>query len=263
MTPSGNPVEFVRQTARSPLRYPGGKSRAVRTIMSHIPSGTESIVSPFLGGGSVELACAAAGMTVHAADAFEPLVNFWIHAKASPATLSDRVESYHPLDREEFYRLRREFGSVTDPMERAAVFFVLNRASFSGTTLSGGGMSLGHPRFNSGAIGRLRDFRADNLSVECADFRTSIGEHPDTVLYLDPPYATGENLYGNAGGDMHRNFDHAALSDILHRRDGWIMSYNDCGMIRDMYRRYTMLTPAWQYGMSSDKKSRELLILSI
>ena len=62
---------------KSPLRYPGGKSRAVTQILNLITRGIDVLCSPFLGGGSIELACASRGIAVKAYDAFEPLVNFW------------------------------------------------------------------------------------------------------------------------------------------------------------------------------------------
>ena len=45
-------------STRSTLRYPGGKSRAAKLIREHIPAGTTALAAPFLGGGSLELACA-------------------------------------------------------------------------------------------------------------------------------------------------------------------------------------------------------------
>jgi len=47
------------------LRYPGGKSRAVKQLLRFLPSEPGSMVSPFLGGGSFELAAAARGWRVH------------------------------------------------------------------------------------------------------------------------------------------------------------------------------------------------------
>ena len=72
----------VERTVKSPLRYPGGKSRAVKTIREYIPTETKKLCAPFLGGASVELACAADGIKVYGADAFEPVVNFWKHARS-------------------------------------------------------------------------------------------------------------------------------------------------------------------------------------
>lgn len=246
---------------RSPLRYPGGKSRAVNTIRKYIPPETKKIASPFLGGASVELACAADGIEVRGADAFAPLVNFWKRAKESPALLSERVRNYHPLTKPRFYNLQKGFHALADELEKAAVFFVLNRASFSGTTLSGG-MSPGHPRFTPSAIDRLRDFRARNLSVECADWKATLEKHGDALLYLDPPYANGEKLYGSRG-DMHEGFDHEELAARLRERSGWILSYNDCERVRKLYEGCDILAPEWGYGMSNGKQSRELLIVNV
>ena len=245
----------------SPLRYPGGKSRAVNALREFIPIGTETLVSPFLGGGSLELSCAADGITVYAGDAFVPLINFWQHAKDMPVMLAARVQAYHPLKRKRFYTLQKRIMDMPDNLEQAAIFYVLNRSSFSGTTLSGG-MSLGHKRFTQSAIDRLRNFRAPNLHVECADFADTLAKYSDDLLYLDPPYANGERLYG-AQGDMHDGFDHEGLANLLRERTGWILSYNDHPDIRTMYDGFDMRTPKWAYGMSGDKTSNELLILNV
>ena len=246
---------------KSPLRYPGGKTRATKTILDLIPRGIESLASPFTGGSSVEIACATArGMRVFGYDTFAPVVNFWQVLLGSPVELADMVAKYFPLKRDQFYRLQRYYTSVTGDLELATIFYVLNRASFSGTTLSGG-MSPGHPRFTKSGIERLRLFQADKFSVEQADFKDSIVKHKNDFLYLDPPYANGGKLYGTQG-DCHTNFDHIGLAAILQRRDGWLLSYNDCQLIRDLYSDYKMITPQWQYGMSKNKNSKELLIFS-
>ena len=249
------------QSRGSVLRYPGGKTRAVQTIRSYIPEDVKTLVAPFLGGASVEISCAADGIEVFGADAFEPVVNFWQHARESPVLLSERVRVYHPLTRSKFYNLQKGFMNLQDDLERAAVFFVLNRSSFSGTTLSGG-MSPNHPRFNESAINRLRDFRADNLHVSCADYKETIRNHPDDFLYLDPPYANGEKLYGNKG-DMHKGFNHEALASELTGRGGWVLSYNDHPEIRNLYDGFDIIEPEWIYGMSKNKKSREVLIVNL
>ena len=230
-------------------------------MRKYIPYGVKRLVSPFLGGGSFELACAADGVNVYAADAFELLINFWQRAKDSPHFLAEKVKDHFPLKRHRFYSLQKRVVEIEDDFERAAVFYVLNRASFSGTTLSGG-MSSGHPRFTESAIQRLRDFRAPNLHVTCADFKDTLLRYPDEFLYLDPPYANEERLYGMQG-NMHSGFDHEGLAELLRGRTGWVLSYNDHPDIRKMYHGFDLVTPYWQYGMSNNKTSNELLILNV
>ena len=252
-------LEVPKNFPKSPLRYPGGKNRAIKAITSCIPANETKLCSPFLGGGSIELACTTK-MMVYGYDVFSPLVDFWQVLLDDRNLLANRVETYYPLSRSKFYNLQKRYISLDDKVERAAAFFVLNRSSFSGTTLSGG-MSPGHPRFTPSAIERLRSFEASNFEVECADFRETITKHDDAFLYLDPPYVNGQALYG-VKGDTHKGFDHEALADLLLKRDRWIMSYNDRPVIRELYKDNQILSVEWIYGMSKNKQSSEVLVLS-
>lgn len=244
----------------SPLRYPGGKSRAVDILRKYIPQGTKEICSPFFGGGSFELSCANSGIKIYGYDLFLPIVEFWQCLIEDPKRLVSHVQKFYPLSKEKFYELQKRQGVYKNKYRRAAAFFVLNRSSFSGSTLSGG-MSPNHPRFTPSAIQRLRDFNTGNFSVEHLDFKKSIKLHKNILLYLDPPYMIEGCLYGKKG-NTHKNFDHDGLVRSLKNRNNWILSYNDCEDIRKMYKEFTILTPEWTYGMSLDKKSREVLILS-
>lgn len=252
-------VKFPKVYPRSPLRYPGGKQRAVKSIYAVIPEEEKKLCSPFLGGASIELACSTR-MVVQGYDIFEPLVAFWQEILEDSTRLAERVRSYYPLSRTKFYNLQKRYTTLTDKTERAAAFFVLNRSSFSGTTLSGG-MSPDHPRFTPSAIERVEKFQADNFKVEHADYRDAIPLNEDAFLYLDPPYLNGQALYG-LRGDTHKGFDHDALAELLYKRDRWIMSYNDCEEIRTLYKDYTILSVEWIYGMSKNKQSNEVLVMS-
>lgn len=252
-------TEFPKKYPRSPLRYPGGKSRAVKSIYTIIPEYETSLCSPFLGGASLELACTTR-MKVHGADIFAPLIDFWQVLVDNPDVLIEKVKQYYPLSKTKFYSLQKRYVNLKNKTERAAAFYVLNRSSFSGTTLSGG-MSPGHPRFTESAIERLDRFEVDNFSVECADFKDVIPKHEKDFLYLDPPYMNGQALYG-FNGDTHKGFEHEVLAELLSERDRWILSYNDCEEVRELYKDYTILSLEWIYGMSKDKRSSEILILS-
>ena len=182
----------VASGVRPVLRYPGGKQRAVRILADYIPRGESELCSPFLGGGSFELHCAThLGMQVHAYDNFRPLVEFWNALLSQPAKLAAEAARFLPnIPRAEFYRLQKEQGKLPRQLERAGAFYVINRASFSGCTLSGG-MSPGHPRFTVSAVERVRQFPgkmvAQKMKVRRADFSESIAAHPKALIYADPP----------------------------------------------------------------------------
>ena len=247
-------------SSKSVLRYPGGKTRAVKTIVEYIPHDITKIVSPFFGGGSIEIYLASTGIKVIGYDVFKPLVDFWQILLSSSDVLADRVQLYLPLKKKRFYEIQSKIYETDDKIERAAMFYVLNRASYSGSTLSGG-MSPKHPRFTQSSIDRLRKFTAPNLTVRCGDFKDTIKSHSE-FMYLDPPYyKIGSHLYGK-NGDTHKSFEHEKLFDMLQKRSNWLLSYNNHPFIRDMYKDFPMIETSWTYGMSKDKKREktELLI---
>lgn len=170
-----------------------------------------------------------------------------------------------PLSRQKFKQLKQEQFSLRSKLQRATVFYVLNRTSFSGSTLSGGMASGGkndNPRFTISSIEKLRNFNIKNFSVDFADYRISIPKHEKSLLYLDPPYDIEKPVLYGVNGHLHSNFDHDELFEILKKRDNWIMSYHNSKKAKNRYSDYEIIKPKWNYGMSKDKTSNELSILS-
>ena len=247
----------------SVLRYPGGKTRAAPHILPYFPPGLSDLCSPFLGGASLELTLAASGVRVYGSDAFPPLIDFWSHALRDPVELAGEARMWRPLTRTGFYALQAALMDMPTGIARGAAFYALNRASFSGTVLSGG-MSPGHPRFDEGALERLAALSCPLLSAELLDYRDALARHPGRFLYLDPPYDNGGRLYGDRGG-LHAGFDHEALAEALRERRGWILSYSDSPEIRRLYsgRGFRVKYPKWGYGMSGNRRASapEILII--
>jgi DNA adenine methylase len=242
------------------FRYPGGKERGKKTIISFIPEGMDEVISPFLGGGAVELDLGQRGIQVHAYDLFEPLVNCWQQIGIDAGAVADSARHYHPLDRDGFYRLQQSYFDIPDPVMQAAAFFAINRSSYSGLTFSGG---FSGERFTASSIDKLARTTIPNITVEQADFATSLSRHPDAFAYLDPPYllsAAKSTLYGLRGG-AHRDFDHIRLADVLRSRPGfWLLSYNNDEPVRRLYEGFAMVSASWSYG--TGKIGAELLVFS-
>ena len=251
---------------KTPLRYPGGKTRAVKTLVNYIPEDCKKLCSPFLGGGSFELALAEKGIKVYAYDAFYPLYNFWNHLLTNKDELVGCVRDVHPLTKERFKEFRKQlkdYESGSD-VKMAAAYFAINRSSFSGATLSGGfSQQAADGRFNENSIKRLENFDAPNLKVGFLSFEESIEQHKNEFLYLDPPYflEAKSKLYGK-NGDMHEGFDHEMLHFLLTNRQNWLLCYNDCEFIRKHYSDYEIVPAEWAYGMNKSKKSNEVFIIS-
>ena len=82
-------------------------------------------------------------------------------------------------------------------------------------------------------------------------------------MFLDPPYNLEKKskLYGN-NGDMHETFNHKLLFELLQTCENWILTYNNCDYIRNLYKDYIILDMNWKYGMNKSKNSSEIIIIS-
>ena len=243
------------------------------------------MVSPFFGGGSIEIHYAAKGVRVHGYDSFEPLVNFWQHVLDDSEGLSYMVEEmFHPCTKDSFRQYQQKQGwTHMDNTHmlwremRACMYYALNRSSFSGATLSGGySQQAADKRFTQSSIDRLRNFSCPFLTVKQADFAESLRRHNDeTFIYADPPYLLeNSTLYGERGS-THKDFDHERFAEEIKKKNNWVISYNPHPEILELYKDYEIVYPEWAYGMHSGKKrkgstekvrpkkSQEILILNV
>jgi len=253
------------KSSKSLLRYPGGKSRGAKKIFEFIPTDAKEICSPFFGGGSVELMCANNDMRVYGYDKFLPLVDFWNCLIKKPDELAQLVAAWWSTgtnglseefeERKEYQKLKTELLSPKpSQLERAALIYVINRTSFSGSALSGG-VTAGNPRFTESSIQRILDFKGvndtKNITVECLDFTKSIEKNKQKLMYLDPPYWIKSKLYGEKGDLNFQEKDHLELFKILSTAKKWILSYNDSEIVRETYRDYQIIPLKWAYGMKN------------
>ena len=286
---SNGKLKYKRYVA-SPLRYAGGKSLAVGFIVEHIPPHVNRLVSPFIGGGSVEIACAKElGMEVIAYDVFDILCNYWQIQLENPGELARRMKAFPP-NRETFSVVKERLGyhwmglDVLDRFDLAAHYYFNANTSYGPHFLGWPSDVYLNPVRYSKMVDKSKRFRAPGLSVRCMGFEDSIPKHENDFLYCDPPYyledgLTFTGMYPHRNFPIHhRGFRHDLLRDyLLSHRGGFILSYNDCETIRSWYAGCKMATPSWQYtfgqgdtrigvnrrelnGGSYIKKSHELLI---
>ena len=251
----------------SGLRYPGGKTRSVDLLDKFVPPEHQRFISPFVGGGSFEMHLAKRGR-VACYDIFKPLVTYWQWLTRDPAALADAVQTCMPVSAEKFKELRAWLlEHIEEPtLQVAATYFVINRCSFSGATLSGGySKESSTKRFTQSSVDRIRMIRQQhpellNISVEHQSFEATLSEPGDVFIFADPPYYTAKKLYGVNGEGQ--NIDHTRLRDLIVQHKNWLITYDDCPEIRNLYDGYTFIEVAWAYGMNKTKKSNEIVILS-
>jgi DNA adenine methylase len=251
----------------SVLRYPGGKTRAIKIFEQYIPKDTTEIVSPFFGGGSFELYLnKTKNIKIYANDKFTPLVNFWKCLKRCKEELIKEIKKLRPLTKEKFLEIREKLKDDNlEVIKQASYYFAVNRSSFSGSTCSGGfSKESAEKRFTESSISRLEEMKLKNVKFYNEDFEDFIISFENNeFMFLDPPYylEKGNRLYGK-GGDLHSNFKHKKLYKLLKKRTNWMLCYNDCEFIRNLYKKFKIKEVDWNYGMNKSKKSSEIIIFS-
>jgi DNA adenine methylase len=126
---------------KSPLRYPGGKSRSVDLISTIIPEFDE-FREPFLGGGSIFIYAKQRfpNKTFWINDLYFELYKFWEMTQKDVDALIGKIYEWRnqfPVGKELHKFLNENLANFND-LERGAAFFIYNRITFSGTSLSGG-----------------------------------------------------------------------------------------------------------------------------
>lgn len=260
--------DHYKRYAKSPLRYAGGKSLAVGLILEHFPTDITRLVSPFLGGGNVEIATALElKLEVHAYDIFDILINFWNTAITRPNPLLEALRDLNPTKdtyAEIKAELARHFRQETalDTITLARDYYFNFNLSYAPAFL--GWMSNiydGNTTKYTAMLNRLETFATNphtqNLKPACASFEQVFKQYPTDFFYCDPPYYMGDDskifagIYPSRNIPIHHNgFRHDTLRDLLHSHQGrWVLSYNDCEWVREAYKDFKILTPKWQYTM--------------
>ena len=266
---------------KTPLRYPGGKSRALSKLFQFIPDLKDyaEFREPFLGGGSVaiEIGKRYPHIDIWVNDLYEPLYNFWKVLQSDGQKLRDiliQLKQRHsdPSSAKQLFLDAKDYLAkpVGNSIDRAVSFYVVNKCSFSGLTENSAfSKQASESNFSVNGIERLPEYslmikkwKITNLSYE-----HMLSDEEETYIYLDPPYEIKSNLYGRKG-DMHKGFDHDEFATICDKSTSPILiSYNSSQLIRDRFDGWTVAEFAHTYTMRStgcynkEQASRKELVL--
>ena len=272
---------------KTPLRYPGGKSRACVKMDQYFPDLREyaEFREPFLGGGSVAIHISKKypHLKITVNDLYEPLINFWVQLQQFGGDLTEKIRNYkstHPdpvAAKELFLECKNRINDKSlDCIERAAAFYIVNKCSFSGLTESSSfSKAASISNFSMRGIEKLPGYsdiishwHINQYSYEYC-FRENI--HDDLFMYLDPPYDIKDNLYGKKGS-MHKGFDHDEFANNCSQsKIDMLISYNSDQLVKDRFTglqwnaaefdlTYTMRSVG-EY-MREQQKRKELLLFN-
>ena len=251
---TGHPGSGPRLLPRfpSPLTYPGAKTFGIQAIHDVISkhfdlSSIRQLVSPFFGGGSLELALQHKypHLRVFGNDLNLPLVCFWKACKKDGIGLHRRLHQMLDENTERkalFDQARERLSGLAAPPEddeglsgAAADYFLVNRMSFKsfGHHFSATRLQI-RPKSVTSSLQRVTELDLQRFDFHSTDFQSFLdgldgrpaNSTKSRLLYLDPPYVLGKK----------ETFDHTRLRDVLSRQQcGWVLSYNNCATVRQLY----------------------------
>ena len=252
---------------KSPLRYPGGKSRAIQRMKLLLPAEFNEYREPFVGGGSffIFLKQQVPQLKIWINDLNAELYSFWKHAQIDSNKLAQeilKIKNGRTDGPALFNELVHTDAETLTGLERAVRFFVLNRITFSGVVESGGYSKMAFTdRFTASAIGRVAGLGPllEGVRITHLDYREVLANGGREVFtFLDPPYfkATRSKLYGKKGV-LHTEFDHAGFASEMKKcRHSWLITYDDSPGIRKNFDFASIHEWELQYGMNNYRQTR-------
>ena len=212
---------------KTPLRYPGGKSRGVKFLDAFLPESITEYREPFVGGGSVFLHARQkypnAKFWIN--DAYYNLYCFWkelrdngdrlverinnlkvsCHEEMSSEQIKAHIKREGLVDKEksDFYKKQTEKGkalfayakdsieSATD-FDKAMYFYILNKCSYSGLTESGTfSPQASIQNFSLQGISKLKRVSEllQGVKITCEDYSNLLeNASEEAFIFMDPPY---------------------------------------------------------------------------
>ena len=273
------------KSLKTPLRYPGGKSRACTKMDQYFPDLREydEFREPFLGGGSVAIHITKKypNLRIWVNDLYEPLVNFWQQLQMFGPEMRNKLlelKYRYPesVSAKILFLESKEYLSQpvrkTEPLWRAISFYIVNKCSFSGLTESSSfSAQASDNNFSIKGIDKLPEYSKiiENWRISNYSYDYLLGAEGNAFVYLDPPYDIKDNLYGRKGS-MHKRFDHDRFAaDCSACSLNQLISYNSDQLVKDRFTKWNAAEFDLTYTMRSvgeymreQKKRKELLLFN-
>lgn len=267
----------------SPLRYPGGKSKIydkVKNLIETNELGDRIYVEPFAGGFGIGISLLYDNIVQQAIlNDFDPhIYHFWYSVLHNTDDLL-RMINDTPITIDEREKQKAVYNdNSADVVSDGFATLFLNRVNFSGVITGGpiGGLTQSGTykidcRFNKDEVKKKTERIAlleNRIGLYNCDASALITTHLQDRIHtsffnIDPPYVkNGHRLYANYFVEE----DHRNLSGIIieHLREArWILTYDDCDLIRDIYRQYLVTEYDIQHNAAGSIYGKELIITNM
>jgi DNA adenine methylase len=274
------------------LKWVGGKTQIIDTLLAKFPENIDTYHEIFLGGGSVLLAALSRGKLtgkVYAYDLNPSLIGVYKNIQTSHELLWTELQSMisefnkcgngainrKPKTIEEamiakenyYYWIRNKFNTLKGEkvdIPSSALFIFLNKTCFRGMYRVNSKGEFNVPYGNYANPEIINKEHLDkvhllirNVEFECCDFRESLNRvKPNNFVYLDPPYApeTTKSFVGYNEGGFNVE-DNLALYQIIRdcKDIKIMMSNSDVPLVRENFVDYNIESILCKRSINSKK----------
>ncbi|MBK8459153.1 MAG: DNA adenine methylase [Micropruina sp.] len=190
------------------------------TLMKCMPPKHRQYFEPFAGSAALFFACEPEGATL--GDTNADLINFLDQLKSDPTLLHCSIAEM-PIGKEHYYLIRA--SRPADALARAARFAYLNRFCFNGLYRTNRSGEFNVPAGkNTGRMPSLAMYKDAarvllHANLKLASFHETLRDvDSGDFVYLDPPYPTDRQTYGEYGYSLP--FPESDLKDAISELHG-------------------------------------------
>ena len=265
----------------SPLRYPGGKGRMFKFVDNLIKEnelGNYTYTEPFSGGFGIGVKLLSSGRVKNAIinDIDEHVYAFWYSVFNETQEFLNLIQET-PIDLDNWKNQKDIYENYKGAslLKKGFAAFYLNRTNYSGVITGGriGGVAqkskyaLGCRMNKCRLISQISELAIykEHVKVynyDAIDFtkKVIIPMRNNVFVNFDPPYVVkGAELYKN----FYEENDHVKLAKFIKEnlKDVyWMMTYDDCLLIKQLYKEYSPKEYVLTYMAGKRKAGQELLI---
>ncbi|MGE6666471.1 DNA adenine methylase [Paenibacillus xylanexedens] len=258
---------------KSPLRFPGSKSKVLKKFETYLNIEHSEYREPFVGGGAIFFGKKQLVENSWLNDKDINIESFLLSVRDNPIQLCEMIWNIQPtLELWHYYRSQELSESR---LIRAFRFLFFNRTNYSGI-------------YNANPIGGLKQLSAWKIDcrwskemlckriIECSNrlqktLITSIDYSEvitapgnNVLLMLDPPYyVKGSKLYPVSMTPEEHRYLAYLLQNTEHK---FFLTIDDCPEVRELYSWANIIPETWYYTVNSkkkDNKGKELFITNI
>ncbi len=238
------------------VKWAGGKAQLLNQFKQFFPNRIENYYEPFLGSGAVFFYVKQRFKPEKAiiSDNNQDLINTYIDVRDNVQELISKLEehktNHSKKGKSYFYKIRNEFNSGSEGVERSAQLIYLNKTCFNGLyrVNSKGEFNVPFGHYKKPAIVDRESLLFANkllqgITIKCQDFKDLTADlDKEFFIYFDPPYVPlNANSFTSYTKDDFGLKDQEELADLykkLSNNHKVMLSNSYTQTANELYKEY-------------------------